>query len=175
MEKLSIYSIPFKGLKEEKHDFDYRIGPAFFELFENSLIDDADIEVRITLDKRSTFMSLELVLKGTVSLTCDRCLEFYDQPVHHKVVLFIKFGEETGEEGDDVIWLHPEDYQLNVSQIIYEYVCLCIPLKHLHPVDKGGKSGCNPDMLKKIAEYSSHAASENDSRWDQLKNLLNNN
>jgi len=175
VEKLSLYSIPFKGLKEGKHDFDFHIGNTFFELFENSLVDEADIRVRITLDKRNTFMSLELSLKGTVSLVCDRCLEPFDQPIRHKAVLFVKFGEENSGESDEVIWLHPEDHQMNVSQIIYEFICLSIPLKHVHPSGKDGNNLCNPEMLRKIAEYSVHPAPEEDSRWDQLKNLLNNN
>jgi len=172
---MSLYSIAFKGLKEGKHDFDYHIGSSFFELFENSLVDQGDIRVTITLDKRNSYLSLELFLKGTVVLTCDRCLEPYDQPVQHKAVLFVKFSEEISEDGDDVIWLHPEDYQINVSQTIYEYICLSIPLRHVHPSGKEGKSGCNPDMLKKIDEYRVPHASGKDSRWDQLKNFLNNN
>ena len=175
MEKLSLYNIAFKGLKEGKHDFNYHIGHTFFELFENSLMDEADIKVRITLEKRNTFMSLDLVLKGEVKLTCDRCLDLYAQVVHHKAGLIIKFGEDISEDGDDVLWLHPDDYQINVSQIIYEYICLSIPLKHLHPADKEGKSGCNPDMLMKIKEYTMHPAKKADSRWDQLKHFLNNN
>jgi uncharacterized protein len=175
VEKLSVYNIAFKGLKEGNHDFDYHIDHSFFELFENSLVDDADINVRITLEKRNTFMSLNLVLKGVVKLTCDRCLDSYDQAVHHKAALFIKFGENNSEDGDDVIWLHPDDYQINASQIIYEYICLSIPLKHVHPADKDGKSDCNPEMLRKIKEYTVHTTKNSDSRWDQLKQFLNNN
>jgi uncharacterized protein len=173
--KLSLYNIAFKGLKEGNHDFDYQISHSFFELFENSLVDDGDIKVKITLEKRNSFMSLNLVLKGVVRLTCDRCLDLYDQPVHQKAVLFIKFGEDNAEEGEDVIWLNSDDYEINVSQIIYEYICLSIPLKHVHPADKNGNSECNPEMLKKIKEYTVHPASESDSRWDQLKQFLNNN
>jgi uncharacterized metal-binding protein YceD (DUF177 family) len=175
VEKLSSYAIAFKGLKEGKHDFDFHIGPSFFELFENSLVDQADIVVKINLEKRSSYMSLELVLKGTVRLTCDRCLELYNQPVQHKAVLFVKFGEGNNEDEDEVIWLHPEDYQINVAQIIYEYSSLSIPLRHVHPSGKEGQSGCNPEMLKKIKEYRVSPAQEQDIRWNQLKNLLNNN
>ncbi len=175
MEKLSVYTIAFSGLKEGKHDFDYHIGQSFFEHFENSLVDQADIRVNVTLEKRSSYMALELVLKGTVRLTCDRCLEPYDQPVKHKTVLYVKFGEGNQEEDDGVIWLHPEDYQINVSQIIYEYICLSIPLRHVHPSGKEGGSGCDPEMLRRIKKYHVSAAQQSDSRWDQLKNLRNNN
>jgi uncharacterized protein len=175
VEKLSEYTIAFKGLKEGNHSFDYPIGNPFFEHFENSLVDEADIRVHLLLEKRNTFMTLVIRISGTVKQTCDLCLERYDQPVRHKAELFIKFGEDKSEEGDDVIWLHPDDYQINVAHLIYEYICLSIPLKHVHPPGKNGSSGCNPEMLKKIQEYTSPVAGKNDSRWDQLKSLLNNN
>jgi uncharacterized metal-binding protein YceD (DUF177 family) len=175
VEKLSEYTIAFKGLKEGKHDFEFHIGNPFFEHFENSLVEQADILVVVTLEKRTSFLSLFISLKGTVKQPCDLCLEWYDHQVYHKAELFIKFGEDISEDGDDVIWLHPDDYQFNVAQIIYELICLSIPLKHVHPFGKDGSSGCNPEMLKKIKEFTSHSAGKPDSRWDQLKSLLNKN
>ncbi len=172
--KLATYNIAFKGLKEGNHVFDYHIADSFFEHFENTLVDQADVNVRVTLEKRSSFMSVILDLKGTVLLTCDRCLEMYNQPVQNKAQFWIKFGENREEE-DDVIWLPPEDYQINVAQIIYEYIILSVPLKHVHPSNEEGKSSCNPEMLKKIEEYSRPHEDKSDGRWEQLKNLLNSN
>jgi uncharacterized metal-binding protein YceD (DUF177 family) len=175
VEKLSSYLIAFKGLKEGNHVFDYHIGNSFFELFENSLIEAAEAEAKVVLEKRNTFMSLELSLRGTVRLTCDRCLEEYDQPVENSARLIIKFGETEQEDGDEVIWLHPDDYQFNVAQIIYEYLVFSIPLKHVHPSPPGGPGGCNPEMLKKLKEYTPLHGEKGDDRWEKLKNLLNNN
>jgi uncharacterized protein len=172
--KLSEYNIAFKGLKEGNYVFDFQICDSFFEHFENSLVNEANVHVKITFGKHSSFISLEIDLHGTVRLTCDRCLELYDQPVHHKASLFIKFGEDESVDGDDVIWLHPEDNLINVAQIIYEYICLSIPLKHIHPSGKEVKNSCDPEMLKKIEEYSRQQIEKTDNRWDQLKNLLNN-
>lgn len=175
VEKLSSYNIAFKGLKEGNHVFDYHIGKSFFEHFENSLVEEADAEARILLEKRNTFMVLELTVTGTVRLTCDRCLEWYDQPIEHLVRLYIKFGETEEVDGDDVIWLHPDDYQFNVAQIIYEYLILSIPMKHVHPSRKGVRNSCNPEMLKKLEEYSPHSEEAEDGRWEKLRNLKNNN
>lgn len=175
VEKLSTYNIAFKGLKEGNHVFDYHIADSFFEHFENRLVDHADVNVSITLEKRSSFMSVRLSLEGFVELTCDRCLELYHQPVQNEKQLWIKFGENESEDDDEVIWLHPEDYQINVAQIIYEYIILSVPLKHVHPSDKEGKSSCNPEMLKKLKEYTRHHEEQSDGRWEQLKDLLNNN
>ena len=175
MEKLSTYNIAFKGLKEGNHVFDYHIGNSFFDNFENSLVDEAEADVTITLEKRSTFMTLHLDLRGLVKLTCDRCLDPYDQPVKNQADLIIKTGDITDDGDDEVIWLHPEDYQINVAQIIYEYLILGIPLKHLHPVSKDGSAGCNPEMLEKLKKYSPLHEEKGDDRWGKLKDLLNNN
>lgn len=175
MEKLSTYNIAFKGLAEGIHVFDYLIGDAFFVLFENSLVEQADVNVKVILEKRNTFMSLNIALTGIIPLVCDRCLEKYDQPVTHHAGLFIKFGESTGSDDEDVIWLHPDDFQINVAQLIYEYICLSIPLKHVHPTRGKESAGCNPDMLKKLEEYTHATGSKTDERWDQLKSLTNKN
>jgi uncharacterized metal-binding protein YceD (DUF177 family) len=175
VEKLSTYNIAFKGLAEGAHVFDYHISDAFFVLFENSLVEQADVDIKITLEKRSTFMALTIALAGIIPLVCDRCLEKYDQPVTHHAGLFIKFGESTGSDDQDVIWLHPDDFQFNVAQLIYEYICLSIPLRHVHSPKGKGSTGCNPDMLKKLEEHTHTAGSKTDERWDQLKSLTNKN
>jgi uncharacterized protein len=173
--RLSTYNIEFKGLNEGVHDFDYQIGKPFFELFEESLVDDGDVKVRIVLEKHSSFLELHLSLKGTVVLTCDRCLEDYDQKIKGKSSLFVKFGETESEAGEDVIWVPSEEHQINVAQVIYEYIAVNIPLRHIHPGRKGEAGGCNPEMLKKLEEYTRHDSESTDERWSELKKLLNNN
>lgn len=175
MEKLSTYNIAFKGLKEGIHEFDYTIGNSFFELFEGSPVDSGKILAAVTMEKRSSYISLQIKISGTVSLICDRCLESYDQEVENEAGLFLKFGETHSEEGDDVIWLLPEEHQVNVARLIYEYIILSIPLRHVHPAPAHGRPGCDPEMLKKLREHSRHDPEATDERWDKLKNLLNNN
>lgn len=175
VERLSTYNIEFKGLKEGNHEFDYQIGKSFFGFFENSLVEEGDIKVKIVLEKHSSFLELHLSLSGTVVLTCDRCLEQYNQRIKGKSSLFVKFGETQSEEGEDVIWVLPEEHQINVAQLIYEYIAISIPLRHVHPAGKGGDLGCNPEMLKKLEEYTRHESDSTDERWNELKKLLNNN
>jgi len=179
MGKISLYNIAFKGLKEGKHEYAFTIDKSFFELFENSLIDQGNVNVVLILEKRSLFMRLHIALEGSVQLICDRCLEPYDQPITHKADLFVKFGETVSEDGDDVIWILPEEHQLNVAQVIYEYISLSIPLRHVHPASGTLESSCDPDMLEKLDRYTHHESDSDvepaDERWKELKKLLNNN
>lgn len=174
------YIIEFKGLSEGEHEFDFQIGGEFFEHFENSLVEYGEANIKVTFEKRSSFLKLHIKLKGWVELMCDRCLDNYQQKIKNKTELFVKFGEQEFEDGENVIWVLPEEHHINLAQIFYEYIMLSIPLRHLHPKNKDGKRQCNKEMLKKLKNYMNTPAEEEkdeqiDPRWEALKKLGNNN
>ena len=173
------YDIAFKGLVDGLHDFDYQINGRFFEHFDGSLVDEGDVNVLVVLEKRSVFMKLHLKIKGEVELVCDRCLENYRQKIKNNAEIFVKFGVvEEFDEDENVIWLLPEEQRLNLAQLIYEYVVLSIPLRHVHPKNKNGERECNKEMIDKLKDYIHTENVEDtyiDPRWDILKNLNNNN
>ena len=174
----SKYNIAFKSLSEGEHQFDFQVDGKFFEHFEGSLVDNGDIYIKIILEKRSTFLKLHFKIKGWVELMCDRCLENYLQKIKHKTELFVKFGEKEFEEGENIIWVLPDDYQINLAQLIYEYVTLSIPLRHIHQKNEKGERECNKEMLKKLKKYLQAQKEEEvstDPRWDALKKIGNNN
>ncbi len=172
------YDVEFKGLKEGLHEFDFETEERFFEHFENSPVKVGSVKVKVELEKRSTFLKLHIKLKGWVELTCDRCLEDYRQKIKNKAEVLVKFSETEQEDDVDVMWVSPNEHQLNLAQLIYEYVVLSIPLKTVHP-DKNGESGCNIEMLEKLNNYTQPVEDEKDEstdpRWDALKKLKNNN
>ena len=174
----SEYDIAFKGLAEGLHVYDFRIGEKFFEHFEESLVDKGDVNIKVNLEKRSSFLKLHIHISGWLELTCDRCLEAYQQPVGNEADLFVKFGDQEYEDGENVIWVLPEEYRINLAQIIYEYVSLSIPLRHVHPKNNKGIRACNPEMVKKLKEYTRNSMNAGDSpddpRWNALKNFENN-
>ncbi len=177
MAELAKYNIAFKGLALGVHEFDFQINKRFFDYFAGGIVEDGNVSAKVTLEKQSALMVLWFHIKGIVNIQCDRCLEFYDQPVTSENRVFIKYGEESFEEGDDVIWVSPNDHQVNVGKMIYDFIILSIPIRQVHPEDKNGNSLCNPEMLKKL-ENLSHSPSQEDtptdSRWDDLKKLLEN-
>ncbi|MDP4185051.1 MAG: DUF177 domain-containing protein [Bacteroidota bacterium] len=174
MEHLNEYTIPFKGLKEGKHVYQYEIDNKFFAEFEESEVKEGKVSVKVELDKKPSFLLLTFNIKGTISVVCDRCLEYFDQSVKTKSQLIVKFTDEEYEEGDDVIFLSPTAYQLNVAQYIYEFIILAIPIQRIHPVDKEGKSMCDPEMVRKLQQYISNGNESGDSPWNELKKLFDN-
>lgn len=172
------YNIEFKGLKEGLHDFEFEVDNKFFAHFEESLVENGIVKVNVILEKRSSFMKLHFKMKGWLELTCDRCLEFYEQPIAHEAEMFVKYGENEYDDGESVIWINPEEHQINLTQIIYEFVTLSIPLRHVHPKNSNGKRNCNKEMLKKLKNYTHSKTEDNtktDPRWDALRKLENNN
>jgi uncharacterized metal-binding protein YceD (DUF177 family) len=155
------YDIAFKGLAEGGHEFDFQIDGKFFGHFENSLVDNGEADLKVNLEKRGAFLKLHITLKGWVELMCDRCLDNYRQEIKHKTELFVKFGEQEFEDGENVIWVLPEEHQINLAQIFYEYT-----------------RECNKEMLKKLKNYMNAPGEEEeqiDPRWEALKKLGNNN
>jgi uncharacterized metal-binding protein YceD (DUF177 family) len=53
-----------------------------------------------------------------------------------------------------VVWIAPESGQLDLSQYLYEYAMLSLPIRKVHPDLPGGKPGCNPEMLNLLKNFS---------------------
>lgn len=181
MNNLSEYKIAFKGLKEGDHLFEFKINDRFFDNFENSMVAQGDLIAEVVLKKQSALLILDLSVKGEVTLQCDRCLDDYRQPIKNAIRLYVKFGEEAEDQGDEIIIIPHEEYQIDVAHYLYELIILGLPIKHVHPTKKGGESRCNPEMIDQLKKYDLNREEEStkteppvDERWLKLKNLLDN-
>ena len=108
-------------------------------------------------------------IKGSVNVMCDRCLDQFDQPVNGEERLIVKFGDSYYEESDEVVVIPETEYKLNVSQYIYEFINLLLPIKRVHPNDKQGVSKCNPEFVNRLEGAKDDEMT--DHRWDALKML----
>jgi len=175
MNYLSQYSITFSGLKEGVHSFDFSADDRFLEEFEESEIKKGNIKIEVRLEKRSTYLRLTFSLKGEVELICDRCLENYLESIESSYQMLVKFSETETDDGDEVIYIHPGAHQVEIGKLIYEFIILSIPIRHIHPDDQDGMSRCNPDMLHKLEEYKVidlPEVSPIDPRWNDLKKII---
>ncbi|HEA19840.1 MAG TPA: DUF177 domain-containing protein, partial [Pricia antarctica] len=94
MMKQKEFNIPFSGLKQGKHNFEYNIDNAFFESFGYNEFNAADIDLKVTLMKMSTMLEFEMEASGTVNVDCDLTSEPFDQPISGRLELVVKFGDE---------------------------------------------------------------------------------
>jgi uncharacterized protein len=170
------YIIPLSGLKEGHHTVDFEIGNEFFEHFEESEVKEGSLFANVEMDKRSSHIDLIIGVSGSVRVSCDRCLEMFSQPVESKNRLLIKFGKSLDDTDPDILSMPADQNELDLQQHLYEYIMLSLPIKRVHPLDKNGKSTCDPVMLKKLEGLIIiEEEKENDPRWDELKKLMNNN
>ncbi|MCG8409844.1 MAG: DUF177 domain-containing protein [Bacteroidales bacterium] len=175
MENLSKYRIVYQGLSIGEHNFNFDIDDLFFESLEYSDIKKGKLETQILLKKKSSFLELDFDINGYIILTCDRCLDEYQQDIDYKGKLFVKFSEHDDDLADDVIVLSPSEHELDISHYIYESINLSIPLKRVHP-NINGESTCNKEMLEKLEDYKIEESTEEniDPRWNDLRKLMAN-
>jgi uncharacterized protein len=177
MNYLSQYTIPFSGLADGKHLFDFVADQRFFAGFEESEIEKGSVTIQVELEKRSTYMRLMCVFNGAVGLICDRCLEHYQQPIEGSNQMLVKYSETETDDGDEVIYIHPGAHQVEVAKLIYEFIVLSIPIRHIHPDGQDGESLCDPEMLRKLDEYKAADLAEHDlmdPRWNDLRKIIGN-
>jgi uncharacterized metal-binding protein YceD (DUF177 family) len=140
MKQLKEFTIQFVGLKEGKHHFDYKIDQTFFDHFDYEEFNSSNINVDVTLNKKSTLLELHFEVSGTVNVNCDVTNEPYDQPISNTFDLVVKFGEEYNDENIDILIVLHGEYEINIQQYIYETIVLAIPSKLVHPgVEDGTK------------------------------------
>jgi uncharacterized metal-binding protein YceD (DUF177 family) len=170
-----IFTIPFKGLKEGRYSFNFKIDNEFFEKFEESEIKEGNFSATVEMDKRASHLDLQIKISGTALINCDRCLEMFSYPISCKNRLIVKSGEDISDD-TDMILLSTDENELDLRQHFYEFIHLALPIRRVHQPDENGKTGCNPEMIKKLNELLIYDEKQNitDPRWGELKKLINN-
>ncbi len=173
MKDLKQFNIPFVGLKEGKHLFNYAIDNKFFEAFNFDEFKSSSIKVSLIFIKKSTLFESTFNANGTVEVPCDLTNELYHQEVKTEMPLVVKFGPEFNNDNEDILILPHEAYQLDVAQFIYEMIVLAVPNKRVHPKVLDGTM--ESEALKKLKELEikiKKTVVKTDPRWDKLKNLI---
>jgi uncharacterized metal-binding protein YceD (DUF177 family) len=164
---LKQFTIPFAGLKQGEHRFDFTINELFFEEFGYSELKKGHFEIDLVMLRQNTMLTLSFDIKGKAMVTCDRCLDEFEMSVESQQRLFVKFGNETYEETDEVLVLSHHEQELDISQYVYEFVLLSVPQVRVHP-----EGECDPEVIRKLEELQPKNDDEDtDPRWDALKNL----
>lgn len=125
------FIVKLNGLVSGKTELNWKADKEFFELFGNSDILDADLDVAVTLRNHGITVDVECSIDGWVTVPCDRCLDD------------LRLAVETGF--DDVYT--PESDELDLSQDVYDYVCISLPLQRVHP-----EGECNPETIKFLSK-----------------------
>ena len=160
------FDIPFVGLKQGKHLFEFEVGKTFFDDFPFSLIEDGKLIAEVELDKKETIMISNFIVHGVVKVICSRCNELANIDLSDTMINYYKFGTEV-EEDENLFVLSPDEYKINVAQQIYELISVALPSSPKHK-----KGECNKEMVELIKKYQSKDKKEDiDPRWEKLNKL----
>ncbi len=176
--ELKDFNIPFIGLKEGKHQFEYQIDNSFFKLFDYDEFNATAIRATLAFHKKATMLELTFNATGTVTINCDLTNEPFEQPIESDLDLLVKFGNEYNDENEEILIIPHGEYEINVAQYIYEMIVLAVPSKRIHPGIEDGT--LESDILEKLEELQpgtdkKETEEEIDPRWNTLKKLLTDN
>ncbi len=190
MGKFDKYRIDLKRMNEPVSRFVYDLDNPYFTDIDGSEVSKGKVHVTVDVKKLAASDAFELVfqLDGEVIVACDRCLDDMEVGItaHDKVM--VKLGADYADDGEWVI-IPEEEGDINVAWFMYEFIALALPMKHVHAPGK-----CNQAMAGKLNKHLRLSADEDmagdgdaededlenpsnepDSRWNELKKILDNN
>ena len=146
MTALKEFCIPFKGLKNGSHHFEFKLDKAFLEAIGDEELIDVEADVEVEMTKTAQMLTFEVAIDGAAYVECDRCLDELEYPVETEDTLYVKFSEEEIEFDGEVMWLNPADDQLDLSGYIYETLLLSLPYQRVHE----NIEECNQEMIARF-------------------------
>lgn len=176
---LKQYRIPFSGLSTGEHNFNFEIDNAFFDCYEHSLIKKGQLQADVLLQKQENMLIVHFHIHGKITLTCDVCLSEFDSPLNFNERVIVKFSDDDwNQETEEVIVLPKTDYELDIAELLYEYINVQVPY-YTKCSEQGIDAICDPDMLARLSgsvepEEDTAEEEKTDPRWDILKNIKNN-
>ncbi|OIO99251.1 MAG: hypothetical protein AUJ98_11690 [Bacteroidetes bacterium CG2_30_33_31] len=168
MNELIKYKVPFLGLNLGEHIFQFHITKKFFDSMQSLEEIDCDLMVNMLLNKQPLLMTLSFHTQGIIKFDCDLCLDKFDYNLDFKHDLIVKIGNKD-TNNDDFIFISPTEYEIDVSQIIFEDIILNIPIRKVHQNDKKGNPSCNKEQLDLLEKFKNHKTQN--SNWDALKDI----
>ena len=136
-----------------------------------------DIRIEAELQYHRDRILVKLQAAATATLTCDRTLKEYEQPVADSYNLLFGPPEMVGEDGEEfeeVRPLSPSDNELDLTDVVRDTLLLALPQRRIspeaqdEPIEK--TFGASPEEDDRGEESQDDPV---DPRWSELKKLKN--
>lgn len=162
--KFNKYKIDLKGMTADKATYEFLLDNIFFADIDGPEVQKGKLNVVLTVKKSSNAYHLDFQIDGVAWVPCDRCLDDMEVPVSTSEKIVVKLGPEHGSEGDNIIIVPESEGDINVSWLIYEFISLSIPMKHVH-----GPGKCNKAMTGKLNKHL--RSNENDDSEGEMEQM----
>ncbi len=126
--------VQLDALSLGEHLIDFQLDDTYLQAIEKSEILGGRVEVKAHLDLREEDFDLQISVDGVVQVTCDRCLDPMDIPVH---------AEENEWE-----WDEQNVHTIDLAWLAYELIAVSLPVVHSHQ-----PGGCNPKMAALLQDH----------------------
>jgi uncharacterized metal-binding protein YceD (DUF177 family) len=169
------FEIAWQGLKPGVHVFQYELTDKFIADRIQTEVDfrDLDAQVNLRFDKKNNFFLCHFDIDGSITAACDRCGVDFKLRLWDEFDLVVKLiGTEEAEEIDDdadVVFIPRNETVIDISDWLYEFVMLSIPLQRVHPDKEDGAEGCDPEVMKLLTRLSEPHVEQKNDIWKGLE------
>lgn len=156
-------------MKSGRYTYHFTLDGAFLSGFENDELRGGKVEVEAEMEKNERVLMFRFRLRGEVETWCDRCLGDIKVPIEGEEQLEVRFSDSEMSDEENVAVLPEGASEIDLSQWLYEYVAVRMPMQHRHE-----EGGCDPEVERyMVGESDAEEGSERaiDPRWEALKAL----
>ena len=115
------------------HHFAFHLDTAYLQGIEKTELLGGDIDAKAELNLLTSGFELKMAVQGTVSVTCDRCLEPMDMDITAE--------DDMTSDALDAISENKKGNVVDLNWLAYGLTVVNLPLVHSHQ-----DGGCNPQM-----------------------------
>jgi uncharacterized metal-binding protein YceD (DUF177 family) len=175
------FDIAFVGLKPGIHEYEYNVADKFFIEYGEQDFKNCTAQIKLNLDKQNGFMLLRFEVGGKLELSCDRCGNHLPLDLWDEFKIMVKMVDDADvmnnqEEDPDVYYISRGESHINVSDWIYEFINLSIPMQRMCDEEEIGGPYCNKEvlaMLKKMDVQNSQPTNPLSKGLEKFKDLDN--
>jgi uncharacterized metal-binding protein YceD (DUF177 family) len=172
------FEIAFVGLKPGIHEYNYGVDDKFFAEKGETEFADCQANIKLLLDRKSSFMLLKFEVGGVAVVDCDRCGNPLKKELWDEFNMLVKMVDNPDEMNDqeedpDVFYISRTESHIDVGNWIYEFVLLSLPVQKVCKDEEMGGPLCNKEVLEKLrmmsVNHDEHNANQLWKGLDQFK------
>ncbi len=174
------FEIAFVGLKPGVHEFSYDLDDKFFIEKGAEDLRNMHANVKLALEKNTGFMLMKFEVGGKTDVTCDRCGNPLNMDLWDEFKMLVKLVDDADEmnvqeEDPDVFYLSRTESHLDISNWLYEFVLLSIPMQRMCSREEMGGPQCNQEVLEKLKQMEQRTSENNaNTLWKGLDKFKEN-
>src|SRR5437868_13926984 len=160
------FDIAFVGLKPGVHEYHYQVDDKFFAAQKTTDFANCNAQIKLTLEKNTSFMMLKFEVGGRVEVVCDRCgnplqMDLWDE--FNMIVKLVENPDEMNEteEDPDIYYISRTESHLHLADWIYEFVMLSVPMQRMCSESEIGGPQCNQEVLNMLKKMEAGTLENN--------------